>query len=59
MDIKSRASIMGHADAAMTLNIYASADADAKRRTMDAVEQALLSPAPKGEVIEFKRASGE
>lgn len=59
MDIKSIASIMGHADAAMTLNIYASADADAKRRTMDAVEQALLSPAPKGEVIEFKRASGE
>lgn len=59
MDIKSISSIMGHADASMTLNIYASADADAKRRTMDAVEQALLTPAPKCEVIEFRRAAGE
>lgn len=59
MDIKSVSSILGHANAAITLNIYASADADAKRRTMDAVEQALLSPAPKGEVIEFRQAAGE
>ena len=31
-DVKTAASNLGHADAAMTLNVYASADPDAKRR---------------------------
>ncbi len=40
-DIKSISSIMGHASAAMTLDIYASPDADAKRLAMDRVGAAL------------------
>lgn len=35
MDVKTLSSILGHASAAMTLNIYASADPDAKRAAMD------------------------
>ena len=35
MDVKTLSSILGHADAAMTLNIYASADPDAKRAAME------------------------
>lgn len=35
MDVKTLSSILGHANAAMTLNIYASADPDAKRAAMD------------------------
>lgn len=40
-DIKTAASNLGHANAAMTLNIYASADPDAKRRAADIVEQSM------------------
>lgn len=32
VDVKTVSSILGHANAAITLNIYASADPDAKRR---------------------------
>ena len=35
VDVKTLSSILGHADASMTLNIYASADPDAKRSAMD------------------------
>lgn len=35
VDVKTLSSILGHADASMTLNIYASADPDAKRAAMD------------------------
>lgn len=38
MDIKTVASVMGHANAAMTLNVYASADPEAKRRVARAID---------------------
>ena len=38
MDIKSLASILGHSDAAMTLNIYASDDEQAKQTNILALE---------------------
>lgn len=43
-DVKSVSSIMGHSNAAMTLNIYASSDPDAKRRAMEGISAALLAP---------------
>lgn len=52
-DVKSVSSILGHSNAAMTLNIYASADPQATRRTMDDVEAALLAPAPTAAIIEL------
>lgn len=45
--VKTVSSIMGHANATMTLNIYASADADAKRTaamTIDEVIGCRLAP---------------
>lgn len=41
VDVKSVSSMMGHANAAMTMNTYASADPDAKRRASDAVARAI------------------
>lgn len=41
VDIKTVASNLGHANAAMTLNVYASADPDAKRRAAEAMERAM------------------
>lgn len=38
MDIKTVASVMGHANAAMTLNVYASADPEAKRRAAGVID---------------------
>lgn len=40
-DVKSVSSILGHSNAAMTLNVYASADAEAKRRAMERTARAL------------------
>lgn len=40
-DVKTAASNLGHANAAMTLNIYASADPDAKRRAAEITEKAM------------------
>lgn len=40
-DVKTAASNLGHANAAMTLNIYASADPDAKRRAAKITETAM------------------
>lgn len=40
-DVKSVSSILGHTNAAMTLNVYASADAAAKRGAMEKVSRAL------------------
>ena len=45
-DVKSVSSILGHANAAMTLNIYASADAEAKRRAMERASKEIVG-APK------------
>ena len=41
VDIKTVASNLGHANAAMTLNVYASADPDAKRRAADVIARAM------------------
>lgn len=47
VDVKSVSSILGHANAAMTLNIYASSDPEAKRRAMERVSEAMQSaPSP-------------
>lgn len=40
-DVKSVSAILGHADAAMTLNVYADSSPDAKRRTADLVACAM------------------
>ena len=40
-DVKSVSSILGHSNAAMTLNVYASADAEAKRRAMERTARAF------------------
>lgn len=55
-DVKTAASNLGHADVSMTLNTYASADPDAKRRAAVLVEGAMR--APEGAAIPF-RAKGE
>lgn len=52
-DIKSVSSILGHSNAAMTLNIYASADAEAKRRAADIVDRAMVER-PSAEVIPMR-----
>lgn len=59
IDVKTVSSLMGHSNAAMTLNIYASADPDARARAIEQLGQAFDRPAPKGEVIEFRVAAGE
>jgi integrase len=41
VDVKSVQSYLGHASAAMTLNVYADADEDAKRRAAEAMDGAL------------------
>ena len=46
-DVKTAASNLGHANAAMTLNIYASADPDAKKRAAEITEKAMR-PTKKG-----------
>lgn len=50
VDVKSVSSILGHTNAAMTLNIYASADPDAKRRAAETVSEAMERK-PKGATI--------
>ena len=48
VDIKTVASLMGHADAAMTLNIYASADPKARQQAAEVVAEAMAErPEPK------------
>lgn len=52
-DVRSVASNLGHANPAMTLNVYASADKEAKRRAAEKVGEALTyKPA---DVIRFDR----
>jgi integrase len=41
VDVKTVSSILGHANAAMTLNVYASADPDAKRRAAAVIDKAI------------------
>lgn len=58
-DVKSVSTTLGHANAAMTLNIYADADPDAKRRLSDAVAASYERGAAHGEVVAFRSAAGE
>ncbi len=52
VDVKTVSGNLGHANAAMTLNVYASADADAKRRAAQTMGRVL---APKeGVIIPFR-----
>ena len=41
VDVKTVRPILGHSNAAMTFNIYASADADAKRAAAATIEQVM------------------
>ena len=43
-DIRSVSDMVGHENAAMTLNIYADADPHAKRRTIDMMDDELTPP---------------
>ena len=48
VDVKTVASLMGHADATVTLNVYASADPTARQQAADVVAEAMAERAPKG-----------
>lgn len=50
-DVKAVSSVLGHANAAMTLNAYADADPESKRRTSDLVQQAALRQTGKGGAV--------
>lgn len=58
-DVKSVSSILGHSNAAMTLNIYASADAEAKRRTMERAMQAMAEEPKPAEILELGKTGTE
>lgn len=58
-DVKTAASNLGHANAAMTLNIYASADPDAKRRAAELVESAMTGGAKKANVLTLDKTGTE
>lgn len=54
VDVKTVSSILGHSNAAMTLNIYASADTDAKLAAASTIEDVMerrLSPEELGELV--------
>lgn len=63
VDVKTVSSMMGHANAAMTMNTYADADPDAKKRGAEAVARALQSEALKherdGQVLELPKTGTE
>ena len=63
VDVKSVSSMMGHANAAMTMNTYASADPDAKRRASDAVARAIETEvsrhASDGQILTLGRTGRE
>lgn len=51
VDVKTVSSQLGHANAAMTLNTYADADPDAKRRGAEAVANAMTGGTPTAQVL--------
>lgn len=59
VDVKTVSSMMGHANAAMTMNTYADADPDAKKRGAETVARALQAEALKherdGQVLELHK----
>lgn len=63
VDIKTVSSAMGHSNAAMTMNTYADADPDAKRRGIQklasAIEGESRAHAKDGDVLEFVRTGTE
>jgi integrase len=60
IDVKTVSSLMGHSNAAMTLNIYAAPDPDAKAAAIERLGAALAAPLPsRGGVLQLHRASGE
>lgn len=63
VDVKTVSNQMGHTDAAMTLNTYASVDPDAARRAADKMGEALASDAKRaksmGEVVELGKTGTE
>lgn len=63
VDIKTVSSAMGHANAAMTMNTYADADPDAKRRGIqklaNAIEKESKAHAHDGEVLEMGKTGTE
>ena len=63
MDVKTLSSILGHANAAMTLNIYASADPNAKRAAMDRMgdfyEQLSAQEPQEAEVLPYRLTGTE
>lgn len=54
VDVKTVSSQLGHANAAMTLNTYADADPDAKRRGADAVADAMAGGMARANVFMFR-----
>lgn len=62
-DIKTVSSVLGHTNAAMTLNIYASADPAAKKQAAQNVANSMFAEAQKhakdGEVLEYKPTGTE
>lgn len=56
-DIKSISAIMGHADASMTLNTYASSDADARRLAAEKISR-FMGEAPRHGEVEAFRPTG-
>lgn len=54
VDVKTVSSALGHSNAAMTLNTYASADPDAKRRAAQTMQRVYAEPAT-AEVLELGR----
>lgn len=58
-DVKSVSSILGHTNAAMTLNIYASADAEATRRTMASVSKIITDTPKAADILALGRTGTE
>lgn len=63
VDVKTVSSFMGHANAAMTMNTYADADPDAKRRGVETLARAYQMEAARhandGEVLELGKTGTE
>lgn len=56
VDVRTVADMLGHADPAMTLRVYAVSAPEAKRRAAETLSEAFRRPV--ADVIEFKRAAG-
>lgn len=57
VDVKTVSSILGHANAAMTLNVYASADPKAKRGAATAVNRAMKRKPKKADVLPLRNGT--